>query len=521
MPKFEDYKIIKKFFGGAMGKTFLVQLKKTGVLYVMKRIDYFEEEDKKLADEEVKQMKNLDSRFTVKLICTFPDRMELCLILEYCKNGDLRKVIGELQKLPIEERINRVWNLFAQITQALDYMHSYQVVHRDSHWRDYTLPPLRGSFPPKREGRRLFDNNGAWKYDQLSPEQHLALDDLITDSKTMNEDDIRRILVSEHQMQENEDEIPYDDQESRARVVLAQLREAGFMKAVKRKRNGGYNSWEESGDLRTYVLGRLQPNNESQAATSKLSSSSTPIATRRLSGEQPEQTRGEEPESVAEAIIIKIAARVAEMIKKQNAIELENALKVENERISAQHVPLASSSVQPATQAQVPQVFQNQLENTQRPPPELERRLELIKKKEATDLLIDSSMTKLLADFMQVEKGSFNPLKNRSRPDFEAELVKYKWMKQSVWKTAETKQKSDEEHSEQYASLMETLMAAQGTTLNAIHSYLGNELIGELLLHIYKLLICATDDSQKIREKINVHGSDKDIVDGVTSSKDV
>lgn len=31
----------------------------------MKRIDYFEEEDKKLADEEVKQMKNLDSRFTV------------------------------------------------------------------------------------------------------------------------------------------------------------------------------------------------------------------------------------------------------------------------------------------------------------------------------------------------------------------------------------------------------------------------------------------------------------------------
>ncbi|KAA6387555.1 MAG: putative Transposon Ty3-G Gag-Pol polyprotein [Streblomastix strix] len=94
-------------------------------------------------------------------------------------------------------------------------------------------------------------------------------------------------------------------------------------------------------------------------------------------------------------------------------------------------------------------------------------------------------------------------------------------MKQSVWKTAETKQKSDEEHSEQYARLMETLMAAQGTTLNAINSNLGNEPIGELLRHIYKLLICATDDSQKIWEKINVHGSDKDIVDGVTSSKDV
>ncbi|KAA6380086.1 MAG: hypothetical protein EZS28_024387 [Streblomastix strix] len=64
-------------------------------------------------------------------------------------------------------------------------------------------------------------------------------------------------------------------------------------------------------------------------------------------------------------------------------------------------------------------------------------------------------------------------------------------------------------------------MATQSTTLNAIHSYLGNEPIGEMLLHIYKLLVWATDYSQKIREKINVHGSDKDMVDGVTSSKDV
>ncbi|KAA6368082.1 MAG: putative NEK protein kinase [Streblomastix strix] len=57
--------------------------------------------------------------------------MQLCLILEYCKNGDLRKIITDLQKLPIEERINRVWDIFAQITLALDFLHSNQVVHRD------------------------------------------------------------------------------------------------------------------------------------------------------------------------------------------------------------------------------------------------------------------------------------------------------------------------------------------------------------------------------------------------------
>ncbi|KAA6380087.1 MAG: hypothetical protein EZS28_024388 [Streblomastix strix] len=196
-----------------------------------------------------------------------------------------------------------------------------------------------------------------WKYDQFSPEQHQALDDLITDSKTMNEDDVRRILVSEHQIQEKEDEIPYVDQESRARVILAQLREV-----------------------------------------------------RQLPSEQPEKSRGEEHESVAEAKNIKIAARVAEM----NKVECNRARKCLK------------------TQAQGPQVNQNQLENSQRPPPELERRIELIKKNEATDILIESSMIKLLADFIQEEKGSFNPLKNRNRPDFEAELVKYKRMKQSV-----------------------------------------------------------------------------------------
>lgn len=36
-----------------MGKTFLVRHKTTDILYVMKRVDYLEEKDKKLADEEV------------------------------------------------------------------------------------------------------------------------------------------------------------------------------------------------------------------------------------------------------------------------------------------------------------------------------------------------------------------------------------------------------------------------------------------------------------------------------------
>ncbi|KAA6312371.1 MAG: hypothetical protein EZS28_055937, partial [Streblomastix strix] len=62
--QFQDLEIVKKLFGGVMGKTFLVRHKTTDVLYVMKRVDYLEEKDKKLADEEVAQMRLLSSRYT-------------------------------------------------------------------------------------------------------------------------------------------------------------------------------------------------------------------------------------------------------------------------------------------------------------------------------------------------------------------------------------------------------------------------------------------------------------------------
>ncbi|KAA6386421.1 MAG: putative Serine/threonine-protein kinase Nek3 [Streblomastix strix] len=98
---------------------------------VVKRVDYVDMNDRKMADEEVAQMRRLASRYTVRLAWTFIDRTDLYLILEYCSGGDLRKVITNIQQLPEEERLDRVWELFTHITLALDFMHSHGVVHRD------------------------------------------------------------------------------------------------------------------------------------------------------------------------------------------------------------------------------------------------------------------------------------------------------------------------------------------------------------------------------------------------------
>ncbi|KAA6382649.1 MAG: putative NEK protein kinase [Streblomastix strix] len=131
IPKYEYFDIVKKLSGDAMGKTFLVQLKLTGKPYVMKRVDYLEDKDKKRADLEVTIMQKLSSRYTVRLIWAFEDREELFMITDYCELGDLRKVIKELKLLSEEERINHVWALFAQIIKAVDIMHSLGIIHRD------------------------------------------------------------------------------------------------------------------------------------------------------------------------------------------------------------------------------------------------------------------------------------------------------------------------------------------------------------------------------------------------------
>ncbi|KAA6374643.1 MAG: putative NEK protein kinase, partial [Streblomastix strix] len=122
--KYEDFKIEKKLLGGAMGKTFLVQLLATGVFYVMKCLDYFVDEDKAIADSEISQMLKLASKFTVVLVETIIYGAQICLIMEYYKGGDLKNANTELQKIPEKDRSIRVWEIFGQISRALHHHHS-------------------------------------------------------------------------------------------------------------------------------------------------------------------------------------------------------------------------------------------------------------------------------------------------------------------------------------------------------------------------------------------------------------
>ncbi|KAA6378960.1 MAG: putative Serine/threonine protein kinase [Streblomastix strix] len=128
---YDSFEIIDELDGGAQGRTFYVKLIETGVPYAMKRVNYLKKSDKERAEKEIAQMKKLESKFTVRLAYTFQDRTDMFLVTEYCENGDLRKVITELQQFPEEERVMRVWAIFGQMIRALDFLHCNGVIHRD------------------------------------------------------------------------------------------------------------------------------------------------------------------------------------------------------------------------------------------------------------------------------------------------------------------------------------------------------------------------------------------------------
>ncbi|KAA6377056.1 MAG: putative serine/threonine-protein kinase Nek6 [Streblomastix strix] len=131
MPRYKDYRIIRQLPGGAQSRTYLVELKSTRQQFIMKKVNYLEEVDRAKADLEVELLRQLDSDFTVHLVCIVETDVDLCMILDYCVRGDFRNLIDEFQQLPESEKLMRGWEYTAQITCALDHLHSHNVMHRD------------------------------------------------------------------------------------------------------------------------------------------------------------------------------------------------------------------------------------------------------------------------------------------------------------------------------------------------------------------------------------------------------
>ncbi|XP_073958993.1 microtubule-associated serine/threonine (MAST) protein kinase dop isoform X2 [Choristoneura fumiferana] len=128
-PSENDYQVIKLISNGAYGAVYLVKHKQTRQRYAMKKISknnliLRNQVEQAFAERDI--LSFADNPFVVTMYCSFETKRHLCLILEFVEGGDCATL---LRAGPLPPDMAR--HYFAEAVLAVEYLHSYGVVHRD------------------------------------------------------------------------------------------------------------------------------------------------------------------------------------------------------------------------------------------------------------------------------------------------------------------------------------------------------------------------------------------------------
>lgn len=124
------YEEIKELGKGGFGAVNLFKNKLTKEDVAIKFVSYkslTSHEDVSRVYAEITLLRSLRHPNIVKLIDAFPLDKKLCFVMEYCSGGELQRYVEEKGALDESE----VFNLGAQIIDAVRYCHNSKVIHRD------------------------------------------------------------------------------------------------------------------------------------------------------------------------------------------------------------------------------------------------------------------------------------------------------------------------------------------------------------------------------------------------------
>ncbi|CAI2385415.1 unnamed protein product [Moneuplotes crassus] len=130
--KLVDFKQLEKLGEGSFGTVFKVQHKKTGGIYVLKKISTkgMSKEDLQDAEQEFEIHKTIKNDYIVKYESHFEDKGFICILLEYMDNGD----VGQYLKKNCKDKLlaeNQIWKIFIQTCLGVQYLHTRKILHRD------------------------------------------------------------------------------------------------------------------------------------------------------------------------------------------------------------------------------------------------------------------------------------------------------------------------------------------------------------------------------------------------------
>ncbi|XP_042286301.1 serine/threonine-protein kinase 10 [Thunnus maccoyii] len=122
------WEIIGELGDGAFGKVYKAQNKETGALAAAKVIETKCEEELEDYMVEIDILAKCDHRFIVKLLDAFYHDNNLWIMIEFCPGGAVDATMLELDRGLTEPQIKVVCR---QMLEALDYLHSMKIIHRD------------------------------------------------------------------------------------------------------------------------------------------------------------------------------------------------------------------------------------------------------------------------------------------------------------------------------------------------------------------------------------------------------
>lgn len=65
-----------------------------------------------MADEEVDTLKHVQSKYIVHFIQSFPQEIDLCLVMDYCTGGNLRQLIDNMKSWSYKDREDVCYNSY-------------------------------------------------------------------------------------------------------------------------------------------------------------------------------------------------------------------------------------------------------------------------------------------------------------------------------------------------------------------------------------------------------------------------
>lgn len=131
MDRYKRLRIVGK---GSFGFGVLTQDTKNLKYYLMKAIDVsmMSKEQRIQAFEEVNAMREMRHPFIVKYRESFlHNKRYLCIVMNYCKNGDLSTYIQNHRRNKEHIQEEQVLKLLVQMLLGISHIHEQKILHRD------------------------------------------------------------------------------------------------------------------------------------------------------------------------------------------------------------------------------------------------------------------------------------------------------------------------------------------------------------------------------------------------------